>query len=160
MALIACPECGREVSNSAAACPSCAYPVATGIQARTAGTDTRSKWRERAKLAASIGARLLGGMILIGFGVDGNHQEAGTAAIIGGIIVAVSSIPTWYRARLGRSVRSDPDGLGDRLATMEDRHRQQMAELARMQADRVADLEERIDFTERLLTKQREQLNP
>ncbi len=156
MALIECPECGREVSSNAAACPSCAYPVATGMQARTSGVDAKSRWRERAKLAAQIGARLLGGMILIGFGVDGNPQEAGTAAIIGGLIVAVSAIPTWYRARLGRSVRRDPDGLRERLATMEERHRQQIAELARMQADRVADLEERIDFTERLLTKQRE----
>ena len=29
MALIACPECGREVSSSAPACPACGYPVAT-----------------------------------------------------------------------------------------------------------------------------------
>lgn len=28
MALIACPECGREVSSSAPACPACGYPVA------------------------------------------------------------------------------------------------------------------------------------
>lgn len=27
MALIACPECGREVSSAAMACPSCAYPL-------------------------------------------------------------------------------------------------------------------------------------
>ncbi len=30
MALIDCPECGREVSSSAAVCPVCAYPVSTG----------------------------------------------------------------------------------------------------------------------------------
>ncbi|MCL2598473.1 MAG: hypothetical protein FWD76_00990 [Firmicutes bacterium] len=28
MALIKCPECGREVSDKAAACPQCAYPIA------------------------------------------------------------------------------------------------------------------------------------
>ena len=28
MALIHCPECGREVSRAAAACPQCGYPVA------------------------------------------------------------------------------------------------------------------------------------
>jgi membrane protein YdbS with pleckstrin-like domain len=28
MALIACPECGREVSSAAPACPACGYPVA------------------------------------------------------------------------------------------------------------------------------------
>ena len=34
MALIACPECGREVSSVANACPSCAYP----LQARGGAT--------------------------------------------------------------------------------------------------------------------------
>lgn len=29
MALIDCPECGRQVSTAAAACPSCGYPVAS-----------------------------------------------------------------------------------------------------------------------------------
>jgi uncharacterized membrane protein YvbJ len=28
MALIACPECGRQVSSAAPACPQCGYPVA------------------------------------------------------------------------------------------------------------------------------------
>ncbi|GEM_PF-2600390 len=34
MALIKCPECGKEVSTSAAACPHCGYPMqkATGVQ--------------------------------------------------------------------------------------------------------------------------------
>ncbi len=27
MALIRCPECGREVSSAAAACPSCGHPI-------------------------------------------------------------------------------------------------------------------------------------
>jgi DNA-directed RNA polymerase subunit RPC12/RpoP len=27
MALIKCPECGREISDKAAACPECAYPI-------------------------------------------------------------------------------------------------------------------------------------
>jgi hypothetical protein len=50
--------------------------------------------------------------------------------------------------------------LEERVATMEQRHREQMAELVRMHADQSADLEERIDFAERLLTKRREQTNP
>ena len=33
MALIECPECGREVSSSAAVCPECAYPVGAGTPA-------------------------------------------------------------------------------------------------------------------------------
>ena len=33
MALIKCPECGREVSREAAACPQCGYPVAERLAA-------------------------------------------------------------------------------------------------------------------------------
>ncbi len=98
MALIECPECGREVSSSAAACPACAYPVATGSAAPD-DTSQRRMWRERAKLAAQVAARSLVGVMLIGFGVDGTPQDASTAAVIGGILVAASSIPVWYRAR-------------------------------------------------------------
>lgn len=31
MTLIACPECGNQVSSAAPACPSCAYPIATMV---------------------------------------------------------------------------------------------------------------------------------
>lgn len=34
MALIKCPECGKQVSNQAGACPNCGYPI------RGAGTNT------------------------------------------------------------------------------------------------------------------------
>lgn len=30
MALIRCPECGREISSQARACPACGYPVEPG----------------------------------------------------------------------------------------------------------------------------------
>jgi TM2 domain-containing membrane protein YozV len=32
MALIKCPECGKEVSNAAVACPSCGHPIAGPVQ--------------------------------------------------------------------------------------------------------------------------------
>ena len=28
MALIRCPECGKEISDKAEACPNCGYPIA------------------------------------------------------------------------------------------------------------------------------------
>src|SRR5271154_1009074 len=34
MALIDCPECGKQVSTAAAACPACGYPVASSQQPR------------------------------------------------------------------------------------------------------------------------------
>ena len=36
MPLIACPECGREVSTSAKSCPACGFPVAEKMPASTA----------------------------------------------------------------------------------------------------------------------------
>jgi hypothetical protein len=44
MALIKCPECGKEVSTSAKSCPSCGYPVAekTAEVAAQAGTPVKS----------------------------------------------------------------------------------------------------------------------
>lgn len=34
MALIKCPECGREISSFAKACPNCGYPIINDIQER------------------------------------------------------------------------------------------------------------------------------
>ena len=31
MAMIKCPECGRMVSNMAASCPTCGYPIASAV---------------------------------------------------------------------------------------------------------------------------------
>lgn len=33
MALIKCPECGKEISDRAKACPSCAYPIPQSVVA-------------------------------------------------------------------------------------------------------------------------------
>ena len=32
MALINCPECGKQVSNQAIACPNCGYPIQTTVK--------------------------------------------------------------------------------------------------------------------------------
>ncbi len=154
MALIECPECGREVSSSAAVCPECAYPVGAGTPAvpprAMSGSTKRPWWRT----AISISNRLTIGAFLAGIGGTGEESAAAVAAVIGGLIIGASAIPVFYRDRVERlrAGWADPapvDGLDDRMAEMEHRHRQQMVEL-----------EERVDFAERLLTKQREQIGP
>ena len=35
MALITCPECGKEISSKASSCPNCGYPIAKEIQSNT-----------------------------------------------------------------------------------------------------------------------------
>mgnify|MGYP001415186902 FL=1 len=42
MALIKCPECGREVSSIAKACPSCGAPIDTSIRCPKCGSANTS----------------------------------------------------------------------------------------------------------------------
>lgn len=50
MALIACPECGRQVSSAAASCPHCGHPLRLRADANTGLL---------AKLATVVGAWLV-----------------------------------------------------------------------------------------------------
>ena len=151
MALIECPECGREVSSSAVACPECAYPVGAGtpsVPARAVSTSTqRPSWTT----LSIIGRIAVGGCLMFLARVE---QEFGAATGLLGLVVAGSAIPTWFRhkmerLRAGGVDTAQVDALEDRVAELEHRHEEQMTELA-----------ERVDFAERLLTKQREQIGP
>ncbi len=42
MALISCPECGREVSSAAASCPQCGHPITRQVVVATA--EPQAKW--------------------------------------------------------------------------------------------------------------------
>ena len=54
MTLIPCPECEKEVSNRAVACPCCGFPVAEGIRQLLADvTDERSAKSARQQHAAA-----------------------------------------------------------------------------------------------------------
>ncbi len=160
MALIECPECGRDVSSSAAACPSCAYPVGTGtppVPPRAVSGPPKSQWW---KTAASIVGRLALGGFLAGIG---GGEEDSVAAVIAGLIIGGSAIPVWYRdkierLRAGRAATALDDRIEDRIAEMEHRHREQIVQFEQMHTGQMAELEERIDFAERLLTKQRDQI--
>ena len=161
MALMDCPECGREVSSRAAACPVCAYPMAPGarrIRSRTeSGTPKEQWWRT----ALPIVGRIAVASILLA----GAVEEESVAALIGASLIGVSAIPAWYRHKIER-LRARGAGpavdarLEERMAEMDDRYREQMAQLEQMHTGQIADLEERLDFTERLLTKQRAQTGP
>ena len=151
MALIECPECGREVSDSAAVCPECAYPVAAGTlpvpPRAVSGSTRRPSW-----IAVSIIGRIaVGGIILF---LTAAEQELGAGTVLVGLLVAGSAIPTWFRHKMERlrpgwADTALVDGLEDRMVELEHRH-----------LDQMTDLEERIEFAERLLTKQREQIGP
>ena len=160
MPLIDCPECGREVSGNAAVCPACAFPVGTvtpGHTARAVPIPPEYQWW---KTALSIIGRVVVGAILAGVG---GGEEESVAAIIGGVVIAGSAIPTWYRARIarlqaGRGAADMAYRFEGRMAELEQRQHEQMDRLEQMHAGQMAELEERIDFAERLLSKHREQI--
>ncbi len=163
MALIECPECGREVSSSAAACPACAYPVGTGTPAEPPRAVSRPPKRLWWKTTISIVGRLTVGAIMVAAG--GDESEATIAAVIGGLIIGASAIPVFYRYRIERlkagwGATTLDDRIEDRMVELEHRHREQIRQVDQMRAAEIAELEERIDFAERLLTKQREQIGP
>lgn len=156
MPLIECPECGREVSSSAAACPECAYPIATGTPIVPPAAVRRPPGQSWWHLFPLLGRVVVGAMLAI---VGGGEEES-AAAVIGGLIIGGSAIPAWYRGRIerlkaGRSTAELDDRLENRIVELEQRQQDQMAQLERTQTGQIAELEERLDFTERLLTKQR-----
>jgi len=100
MALIACPECGGQVSTSAATCPACGYPIqAVTIEA------TGKKWKSM---------QLAGGLIMaVGvFGIVGSclasmHRSEPTAGLpiaatvvaLGLVLVAGGRLGAWWHHR-------------------------------------------------------------
>jgi membrane protein involved in colicin uptake len=109
----------------------------------------------------SILVRITSGAVIAGVG---GGEEESVMAVIAGVMIAGSAIPTWYRTKIarmkaGRGARDLEYRLEDRMAEFEQRQQDQMERLARMQTEHMADLEERIDFAERLLAK-REQIEP
>ena len=157
MALIDCPECGRELSSVAETCPGCAYPIqrppATADAARRPATG-ESKWWVT---AASVVGRLSLGSVLMGV-----HSKE--MAIIGGIVIAASAFPTWYRAKIDR-LRASQSGaaplstLEARMAALEEHQHDRLKQIEQARSEQIVDLEERVEFAERLLTK-RGQVGP
>lgn len=157
MALIDCPECGTEVSERAAACPQCAYPIARGERGGVSpGRDFS------ANAALHFTKDILGRVVLAGvFFASGVVWEA-PPVILGSLVLLGSTIPIWNRAR--RAARfgstSEPKRIAqleERINDLEERTIQQVGDIEEMNSRQMAELEDRLDFTERLLTKQREQ---
>lgn len=161
MALIDCPECRREVSSSAPTCPECGYPVMTGtppIPPAAVSEQPKESWWKTA-FAIALPLVVGGALMILG------ESEREYTGILGGLIIACSSVPTWYRIKLDRLKAGRVGGVSDarlanRMAEIEHRHREQMAQLDQNHREQIADLEERIEFTERLLARKRDELGP
>ena len=66
MALIHCPECGREISDQAAACPGCGFPLSPVEPDETQRRLAEAKARDRAFLKRAGAALLLTVLVILG----------------------------------------------------------------------------------------------
>jgi len=122
-------------------------------------SDDAPKWW---RTALSIVARFAAGAIIAGVG---GGEEESAAAVVGGVLIAASAIPTWYRAKIERLKAAHGSNwavhrIEERMVDLERRQQEQLDRIEREQTEQIADLEERVEFAERLLTKQREQIGP
>ena len=162
MALIERPECGRDVSSKAEACPDCAFPVASGSTTAPVRAQARAASSSPLEVTKQIVGRLLFGGVLM---ASGAVWEA-PPVVLSALFVWVTALPIWVKAKRAERLGAGPShkGMSDqvesRLMDLEDRYRQHMSAIEESHSQQIADLDERLDFTERLLTKPREQLGP
>ena len=157
MALIECPECGTDVSSRAQTCPRCAYPFGKGKMGlrRSHGAGIPSP-HSGLEVAKTVVARVVLGGVLF---ASGETWEA-PPVIISALVVFGSCVPIWFKARKAAILGSGSDAgalesrLKEFMSDMEYHQVQQLDDIAEQNARQIAELEERLDFTERLLAKQ------
>ena len=151
MAYIDCPECRLEISNRAAACPRCGFPMKQKPAVRF--VDGLSPLDAAKSIVARV---ILGGALL----ASGAAWEA-PPVIICSMVVIGSTIPVWLKARKAERLRSSGEieaiepPTDRRLVEAEARGRDQVAELD-VATHQVEDLQERLEFLERLVAKRQQ----
>lgn len=97
MALINCPECSKSVSDKAAACPDCAYPIAQAAYSSSAAVipvttieQTSKKYKQQKLIAAGL---IIFGLLLLA----NEHGTIGAWMLFAGLITALYSIfGSWW----------------------------------------------------------------
>jgi len=158
MALIECPECGTVASTEATFCPQCGFPI--------------KKLKERGSREHSgppvipftmldvtksiVGRLVFGGLVLAsGIGFDA------PPVIMLALVAWGSAVPLYIKARRAHRLgpfaghRQIEQAVVKQLTEARDETRRELAGID-ANASRIAELEERLDFMERLLARYRE----
>ena len=159
MPLIECAECGATVSVSAHACPHCGFPVK---KSRGRAIQTTPDIPRVSLTSLDVAKSILGRVVLAaGFFASGVGFEAPPVVILS-VVLGLSGIPLWLKARKAERL-GDTAGtavieerMGRALLEGEDRDMQQVADIEQ-NAHRIIDLEERLEFLERLLARHRDE---
>ena len=97
MALIKCPECNHQVSNTAATCPQCGAPIAEAMGSKAAGAPltTVQETSKKLKIQIVIASIIfwIGVVWLIG-GVVSANQGGGEPSSMAGLLLFVGIV--WY----------------------------------------------------------------
>ena len=92
MTLIACPECGTQVSSLAAACPKCAAPIADASTAKAVGrqvTTTELTSKDVKKQTLAGWALILLGLVMLFY--EGNARAMGILVMIAGLAIYIGA---------------------------------------------------------------------
>lgn len=164
MTLVLCPECRHQISTRAATCPQCGYPL-TGEQhaprlpvpvaapqpvVRTPGTYLTPMFA----LGASVVLAFTGLFAMVG------TEEEGFA-VMAGLIAWGSAIPIWWKTRKKARAQALTGAVetqarvDEHLKAIEERFREPLARLDDG-TRQMEEIEERMDFLERLMTKVRD----
>jgi hypothetical protein len=159
MPLIDCPECGIEVSSQASSCPRCAFPMKkVGNRGARGALGLPKVPLTSLDVTKSIVGRLMFAGLLFASGIGFDAPPV----IILSLAAGGSAVPLYLKARrverLGgvAAPKRLEQQLERQLIEAKDQSFQQLAEIDR-NANHIAELEERLEFMERLLARQREQ---
>ena len=84
MALIACPECDRQVSESATSCPGCGHPLRDAPSPTPSATGSIKR---KGGLYEGIGFLLIVGGLL--FAIAGNGTLGGFGMVVGFVVFII-----------------------------------------------------------------------
>ena len=158
MALIDCPECGAQASAEATFCAECGFPIKKA-------TEKASKDHpglpfvsiSMLEVIRSIVGRLLVGAAMLWTGVEFDAPPA----VLLALATWGSAVPLYLKARKAHRLgplaghRELEQAVRQQLTAAREETERQLAS-ADVNAGRIAELEERVDFMERLLARERE----
>ena len=103
MALIACPECAKEISDKAAACPHCGHPMKDSQNAATKDSPVAKAMTPEDDVTPQATGRewrivqLIGGLLVVTGAVAwiGNSSDAGMVFFLGCVIYLGGRLGAW-----------------------------------------------------------------
>jgi len=159
MALIDCPECGTVASSEATFCPHCGFPLSRAKERDAADARTLPFIPiTMLEVTRSIVGRVLVGAGLLWTGVAFDAPPA----VIFALVTWGSVVPIYLKARKAHRLgplaghRQLEEAVRKQLAAARDEAQREIATVEH-NTGRITELEERIDFMERLLARERDQ---